>query len=342
MIALLSRSQLDATAWDACVAASSQQIVYGYSWYLDAVLPTPAWKWVGLAQIDEVGQYRAVMPIPLRRKRIAGVLYRWVVHQPFFCQVLGVFSCNESLDPQPFFDLMTRQFRYGSSYVARRPFANTDQTIDHRFYTTHILNLQVGYEALYQNYTRDRKLNLRRAVTVDWTIVNSADPEPLLDLFRKYHAATIEGGVAGWAYSIFRNLVDELRKRGLIILRYAMKNERIEAGALFVCANNRVIYLFNAASPVGRRGNARTLLIDQCIREKAGQKLLFDFESPMKLSVRDFYQSFGTTEEPFLNLRWNRLNSVEKAFLTIRTNWLKKQKAYHQDTLLLPSQEIED
>ena len=90
MLKILSRHQIDTSAWDTCVAASPQRIVYGYSWYLDAVMPAPSWKWMGYVLTDEAGHYQAVMPIPLRRKQLAGVTYEWVVHQPFFCQFLAI------------------------------------------------------------------------------------------------------------------------------------------------------------------------------------------------------------------------------------------------------------
>ena len=320
MIKIVPRAQLDSEAWDACVNASLQRIIYGYSWYLDKVLPPPNWKWIGLVLIDSYDQYQAVMPVPLRRKSIVGIYREWVVHQPFFCQFLPVFSPDASVDAQPFYDLMTRQFRYGSVFCSRQqirpaPFGRVKQQ------STHVLDLSVDYTTLYQNYSRDRQINLGRATASNWVILDSTDLEPLLMLFRTHHAHTIDGGVADWAYALFKNLFDALSKRGMARLQYATFNGRIEAGALFVQEGNRIIYLFNAASPIGRRGNARTLLIDKLVQEKAGQRLLFDFESPIKPSIRAFYQSFGSTEEPFVNLSWNRLSDVEKAFLAVKNRF---------------------
>ncbi len=318
---LISRAQLDSTLWDACVAASHEPTMYAYSWYLDAVLPAPMWNWAGVVLLDETGQYRAVMPVPLRRRTVAGVPYAWVIHQPFFCQFLGVFSRDHLIDPTPFFQQAMEQFRYGSLLCLRQ---KPDEGIlfdSVRSDSTHVLDLSVGYPALYHHYTKDRKINLRRAIGANWIIVESTDLEPLLALFRNNHAHTIDGGVPNWAYSILINLMEELGKRNLVTLRYALHNGHIEAGALFVQEENRLTYLFNAASERGRRGNARTLLIDRLIQEKSGQPLMLDFESPAKQSIRAFYQSFGAVEIPFWTMRWNRLNSVEKAVIRVR-NWL--------------------
>ncbi|GAB3807846.1 hypothetical protein GCM10028819_45550 [Spirosoma humi] len=315
---MLARHQINDLAWDACVTGSSHRILYAYSWYLDLVLPAPFWKWVGLVVTDEAGNYLAVMPIPLRQKRVLGVPCSWIVHQPFFCQFLGVFSPDQTRDPIPFIRLMQRHFRYGSLFRIHLPPGGSlpFERVDTQ--STQVLTLSVGYNALYQGYSRDRKQNLKRALSANWTIMESADPEPLITLFQKNHTAGIDGGVADWAYDILRNLTKELSERKLMTLRYACQNGRIESGALFACEGNRIIYLFNAASEAGRSGNARTLLIDQMIQERAGMELIVDFESPIKPSIREFYQSFGATEESFYELRWNRLSLIENLLRTGR------------------------
>ncbi len=326
MLKILSRHQINSNAWDACVATSPQRMLYGYSWYLDAVLPASMWKWMGIVLADETGGYQAVMPVPLRQKGLAGIAVEWVVHQPFFCQLLGVFSRENTAElTADFWGIVQQTFRYGSTISVRQQPENPLLFDAVRRTSTHVLNLSVDYATLYQRYSSDRKRNLRRAQATGWTIIESADIEPLLALFQENHASDIDGGVADWAYDILRNLVAELSKRGLAMLQYAVLDNRIEAGSLFVREGNRIVYLFNASSETGRRGNARTLLIDQMIQANAGyfdadEPLIFDFESPKKLSIRQFYQSFGTSEEPFWEVYWNRLSRIERMLLVLRKN----------------------
>ncbi|MCX6218756.1 GNAT family N-acetyltransferase [Spirosoma sp.] len=323
MLKTITRSELNTDAWDTCVASSRQVRVYGYSWYLDAILPAPEWQWMGIVKVDKSGAYQAVMPVPLRRKRVAGIAYRWVVHQPFFCPFLSIFSAGVWLNTAPFFEQLLEQYRYGSLFcIQQQPGIDLSSVACHSR-TTHTIDLSVGYDRVYAAYTRDRKQNLRRAchefgVNARWAFIESADIGPLLILFRENHADTIDGGVADWAYELLRMLAQSLHKRGLSVLRYAVYDGQIEAGALFVCEETRITYLFNAASPLGRKANARTMLIDQLIQEKAGQPVVFDFESPEKPSIRSFYQSFGAIEEPFWALRWNRLSTIEN---WLRTGW---------------------
>lgn len=314
MLRFLSRSEVDTVAWDACVAASSRRMIYGYAWYLDAVAGTGSWKWIGLVMISADGEYQAVMPVPLRRK-----FGTWVVHQPLFCQFLDVFSSNESLDPTPFLRAVQQKYRYGS-VLCVRPYPHPSLDFDLvRQRTTHVLDLSVGYETIARHYTRDRKRNLRLAENYGWHVMDSTDPKPLLTLFRENHADGIDGGVGEWAYGLLRRLIQALQQRGLATLRYALHNGNCEAGALFVQEGDRIIYLFNAASEIGRRGNARTLLIDQFIRANSGQPILFDFESPQKESVVRFYRSFGATEAVFREVRWSRLTMADRVLKGLLT-----------------------
>lgn len=307
-IRFLPRHRINATAWDACVAASPRRIVYGYSWYLDAVTSLPGWSWAGLVVMDGHAAYQTVMPIPLRRKR-----GYWVVHQPLFCQFLAVYSRDDIPDPAPFFEVMQQRFRYGSVLHCQRIPDTQSLRLQTRRLHTHTLSLSPDYESIVRNYSRDRILNLRRAKAAHWQVIDSDDLEPLIDLFRENHAADIPNGVSPRAYALFGKLFTELQKRGLVTLRYALNGGVIHAGALFVREGNRLIYLFNAASDAGRRGNARTLLIDQVIRDNAGSYgLMFDFESPEKPSIVQFYESFGAVAEPFWEVTYNRLTQVER------------------------------
>jgi len=313
----LRRSQIDTDAWNDCVANATNPLLYGYSWYLDAVLPAPDWQWQALVLLDEQGRYTAVLPIPLRRK--AG---RWVVHQPLFCPFLDLFTRDAPCDSTPFLQAVVKRFRYGSRLALRVRPTLPGLTVQSR--TTHVLDLSAGYQQILANYTPDRKLNRTRALRHDWQITDATDPEPLLALFRQHHAHTIDGGVGEWAYPVLRHLISELQSRGLATLRYARHDGQNEAGMLVAHSNGRAIYLFNAASERGRQGNARTLLLDQFIQERAGQALTFDFESPEKPSIAQFYRSFGALEEPYYSIRWNRLTRPERWLRAIR-RWLLNQ-----------------
>jgi hypothetical protein len=297
----LQRHEISETQWNNFIAASPQRILYAYSWYLDVV--SPHW---GALILEESGVWKAVMPLPIRKK--------WgmkVIQQPFYCQLLGVFTKKESDFQEAthlFLQKVPDYFRYISVYTGRffqGAFSPGSYEINHC--TTHILQLHFPYKTLRKNYTPDRLLNLNRAERFQWDVMESHDLNPIIDLFRAYHSLQIEGGVSETAYQLLQKIVDVLFRKKAAKLVYALKDGKIEAGALFVIFDKRIIYLFNAASTLGRKGNARTWLIDQIIREYAESDYIFDFESPEVKSIADFYQSFGAKKEEYLSLHYNDL-----------------------------------
>jgi hypothetical protein len=300
-VSFLHRSEIPSQHWNVFIEASPQRIVYAYTWYLDVV----ASDW-GALVCQTHDQWQAVMPIPLKKK--------WrntTVQQPLFCQLLGVFCVqNAPIEAeQALLTYLTQHFRYVSIYTGRF------RTLPHAFPVaievtpccTHFLDLRVDYQQLCEHYLPDRRRNLRLAEAEGWTWQESNDLQPLLQLFRQHHAAQIEGGVGEWAYQILAKLYQTLRQKEMLTLCYALKDGQFEAGAMFVISDGRIIYFFNAASDRGRKGNARTWLIDRMLQQYAGQDYVFDFESPMVNSIARFYESFGAKEEEYLRLRMNQL-----------------------------------
>lgn len=297
---LLPHTDFSLSRWDAFIAASPQRIVYAYSWYLEVVSP----QWQALVW-EEAGDWKAVMPLPVQSK--------WglnVVQQPFYCQFLGIFT-TPSVEPSSvqtaFLEALSTHFRYVSSYSGRFLGEQFPPQLELQHCDTHLFPLDTPYPTLRQRYSPDRRMNLRRALRFGWKITESQDLDPLIQLFQENHAANIQGGVAETAYELLRKVEEALRHQNATRLVYALKDGKIEAGALFAIHDQRIIYLFNAASPVGRKGNARTLLIDQLIQTYAATGYIFDFESPEKTSIASFYASFGAQPEEYWVLHYNNL-----------------------------------
>ncbi|TAF93298.1 MAG: GNAT family N-acetyltransferase [Cytophagia bacterium] len=318
-VRLLGRSAINDQAWNTFVGQSPQQIIYAYTWYLDVVSP----RWVALIIEDENRQWIAAMPVPLRRK--FGV---WVVCQPLFCQLLGIYcraGCDNSLTNSALLTTLPHFFCYASIYTG----IFGKQTAWPDFFQTqhcenYILPLQQPYQAIHEGYTADRRINLKRAQNFGWQSQESTDIEPLIGLFAQHHAPRIAGGVSEKSYQLLRRLFEVLAQKKMVQLRYALKDNQIEAGILLVLDTKRIIYLFNAASELGRQKNARTYLIDSTLQHYANEDLYFDFESPPIDSIAAFYHSFGSIAEPYTQFRYNQLPF-----------WMQKLRAWRLS--LLPS-----
>ncbi len=302
---LLQRSQIDDQVWNALIDQSSHPVIYAYTWYLDCVSP----DWCALVW-PSTQNYEIVMPLPVKK--------RWgmtVVQQPLFCQYLGLFS-KEQISEEAltvFLKSLSRHFQYISAYdfhprhtpllrkllPARPEFEVMEKA-------THWLDLEKSYEEIAGRYSRDRRKNLRKALKQEWEYSESEDIEPLIALFRENHAGKIRN-VKETAYSTLRSILHLVLKKHLGRVQYAILNGKIRAGVMFLEKTGTRIYIFNAADPVGRKGNARTYLLDRYFRRFAGGGQVFDFESPELKSIADFYESFGAEAQVFLSIKKNRL-----------------------------------
>lgn len=320
MIHHLRRFQVDVQAYDACVEQSKWGTIYGLSWWLDQV--SPDWECL-VWQEPSAPLYRAVLPVPVQRRY--GLC---LVHQPLFCQFLAIYSA-ESLPvviQKDFIKALLAQYALIASYQLNFPEASVLSSftaLNLRQMHTHVLPLDAPYEILHQGYNRDRKMNVKRAYQADWTCRQGSDITPLAEFFKQHHAHQIDGGVHPEAYALLKTLFETCEKRGYSDLWYAEKDNRVEAGAWFVTFQKRTLYLFNAATPEGRKANARTFLIDQFIRQQAGTQALFDFESANVPSIAEFYASFGSHVVAYYELRSNRLPKI------IQWLWKLKNRLLH-------------
>ena len=307
MLFFVPRKSLDTARWNAFVANSPQNIVYGYAWYLDIVCP----RWEAVVQTDEAGRWQAVFAVPLRQK-----YGFWVVHQPLFCQFLPVFSLPHP-DVPPQFDAFWKAIKNRFWYVSilNVPhWLGAEKTNFAPIHNNLVLQLGGSYAQIRGKYSADRERNLVKAQKSNWQIDESQDLEPLIGMFKANHAHLMQNGVSEKAYGILRRLYAEANAQNLALLCYAKSDGKTEAGALFWVSGQRIIYIFNAATKHGRAANARTIIIDKLFQQKAGQNLLFDFESPEKSSVADFYRSFGATPEAHVALRYNKFPVLERVF----------------------------
>ncbi len=320
---LLSRDAIHDEIWDRCIDNARQRVVYAYSWYLDAVCTT--WEALVWPSPDAPS---VVMPLPFTRK--------WgfrKLQQPLFCQFLGLFSTTE-LTPAvagAFLDAMNRRYRYIAAYhfnpynTSLREQISSFRGLQARSFSTRWLPLSGTGPEIRAGYSPDRRSNLRKSRELPWTIHAGGDPGPLMEMFRANHAHLIPGGVDPGAYAQISRLYRMLAGKGMAVLYYALLDDRPEAGIMVITCGDHYIYIFNAATETGRRGNARTFLLDSFFGEVSGRSgLIFDFESPEKKPVADFYKSFGAREEQYVSIRKNGLPFPLKQIQP----WLRSRQDY--------------
>lgn len=301
---LLTRAQIDAQRWNDHIRQSRQCVIYALSWYLDIICP----EWEALVW-PSAAEYAIMMPLPVRRK-----LGLRALHQPLFCQYLGIFSKQELTAGQccMFITALATHFNYISAYAFNPDnyavMSGLKCLKDFHLNTlqTHWLDLGQTYQEVNAGYSKDRRANLKRGIKAGWTISESRDFEPLVELFKSHHAARI-GRVSAQAYEVLTSLGQHCLKEGAATLFYARSDEQIHAGVLITHFSDRAIYLFNAADTKARKDCARTVILDDWFRSRAGSMRFFDFESPLVASIGQHYRGYGASAVPFYELSRNAL-----------------------------------
>ncbi|MEO6287414.1 MAG: hypothetical protein ABIN80_12865 [Dyadobacter sp.] len=303
---LLDRTKINDARWDQLISSSKQCVLYAHTFYLDIVCG----GWQALVWPDQ-SSYQIVMPLPVRIK--------WgksIVFQPLFCQYLGLFSMDSltEADFLAFTRSLSNHFSYISCYHFNPENFNTlskikDQLAEFTFvtYHTHWLSLDKPYRQIGASYSADRRVNVSRSKKEGWAFELSIEVETLIELFEANHSELIAGGVNQNAYGMLKKLFVAAESTGIAELWYAKKENVIHSGILLVRYAGRVIYLFNASDPVGRKGNARSGMLDMYFLQHAGEAFIFDFESPEVDQISGFYKSFGSQAIPYLKVSKNRL-----------------------------------
>lgn len=314
MIRYLRHEQIDKTKWDACITASADNMVYALSWFLDVVAP----GWQALVE-EQAGEYVTVMPLPGTQKM--GFPY---LSQPYHTHQLGIFTTGQSCPGvrEKMLELATGRYKFIHSYRFNKSDTASLEQLQEKYdlvarYTRY-LKLDKPYPELYKNYTRDRKMNLKRAQRANLSMFESDDIEPLIEHFKKHIEHKVVGGVAESTYQMLRDLFRVMQERGVAQLIYTTSGGEVNAGCLFFKYNNVISYAFNSADEEGRVANGRTLVLDEIIRQHAGTAYTLDFESPMIEQIEHFYASFGAHRVKYFALRHNALPLYVKIIRNLR------------------------
>lgn len=300
VLRLLHFSDLDLARWQACVAASPGAPPYVQAWWLAAT----AGRWAAVVELGPGGEYRSLLPLPLKWRP-----WGWVAYQPLFTQQLGLVLTAESrcLNAADYLLVARKsctQFYQQWPPGAALPPPPTDFTAAERL--TYHLDLGAPYATIYQNYLTGcrRRLRNNQALAQPLVVRGSDDLGALIALFLTYRGPE-HTGLRPRHYGALRRLYAALQARQLAELREVRQPATGEllAGALFVRHAGGVIYLFAAASPAGRAASAPILLLDDALRRYAGQPgQVFDFEGGNRPAIGRFFTNFGARPVPYSTL----------------------------------------
>lgn len=295
----LSREEINTEKWDALIEKSEDGLVYALSWYLDIIVD----EWAAFVW-EQGEQYVAVFPMPFRHKW--GLNY---VYPPFFIQQLGLFSIHPIEKEKRLNEViiqLDKKFSFVELYIHSEYKGGLSKS-------NYIRSLMEPYDELVKSYSKNHKRNLKKSQGLDF--VKDIEASEVIKLFRKNRGDQL-GTFKSSDYFKFQNLVNKAIQMKFARCVGAHYEGILLAGAVVFEFKNRVTFLFSGMNAVGKEKAALFYIIDQLIRQKSGQDILFDFEGGSTDSIARFYKGFGAHEEKYTFLKINNLPTLLK--------WLKK------------------
>ncbi len=295
-IRYIQRSAINATAWDASIAAAPNGMPYHYYCYLDTLCP----RWDALV----LNNYEAVMPLPWRRAW--GISY---LYQPAFlpqCGIIGPAPVTAAMAGD-FLRELGRHFRYGTYTFNEGNPALPQAGGQWRQRTNYLLPLTEDAPTLQASFNRDAAKNIRQARKAGLQLTETLDPSLLVELFRESYGS-LNPSVGNRDYEA---LLRWFRQRSSLpeTVCYGIRDPKgdwMGAGA-FLKDKRRLTYILGAPSAAGRKHNAIYFLLSEVVNRFAGTGMVFDFEGSDIPSVAQFYAKFGPQAIAYPEWHFNRL-----------------------------------
>lgn len=284
----LQRNEINKEAWNDCVAAAANGLIYAHTFYLDALCTQwDAFVW---------GNYRAIMPLPWRKKW--GIKY---VYPPAFIQQLGWFGNDfpkeliSEMKP-----LLRKNFSFGEYFFNYTQQAGIPKD-------NYLLDLHKPYEKIAAAYKTDLRKNLKRAGKHILHYRASNNFQKAIDYYQNAYEKRMPH-VTRQDYKNLSNLFGQLAASGNLMVR-EVHNAEDETYAIAACPvyRNRIYFLLSTTTPAGRQYQANHFLVDELIKEFSLQEMVLDFEGSDIESIAHFYKNFGAINQPYFFYRWNYL-----------------------------------
>lgn len=272
----IKRKDLDLEKYSKAINEALSYRIYAEYWYLD-ILTNKKWEcWV-------YGDYEVVMPVPLQYK----FGFKFVL-QPIYCQQLGVFYREEIPDE------LFREFEKKLHKCRVRAYHFNEENTE-RYHpkgekrVNYILDLNRPYEEIFENYTKHRRKDIRKAERLGVKIVEAQSKENFVGLFLINYPHLNSVVKSEFLSRYLENL---LLLNKIILCDVLDESGNLIGAQMFVASGNRVICMGFARDKNRENHNASAFVIDDLIRKFSGQRKLVDFEGSVNPKIADFMEGF--------------------------------------------------
>jgi len=293
LIKYIPNSDIDIKKWDDCVSTALNTSIYASSWYLNLVSD----QWDALILND----YEAVMPLPYKRKW--GLKY---IHQPYFCQQLGVFTKTENYSVEAFLNAIPKFFL--------RVTVNLNV---HNGYSKYSFKKNTNYELLLKpvellrkNYSKSHSKNIRRAHKHQVVISQTTDLP--LAYFKK-KAKESKYFLSKKAMALEQKIISHALENNKGQLYSASFEGRNCCSVFLLEHQKRIILLSSYSNTIGKNKSAYFFLLDYIFSLEKYQGYTFDFEGSTLVGVAEVNKGFGATNLTYYTVRlnfWDRFRFI--------------------------------
>ena len=306
-ITYLKRAEIDSLKWDKCINSHLvTATVFAQHWFLDECCK----KWDAIV----VDDYRAVLPLPIRRK--FGIDY---VYPPFFASRLGFFGeeltqkeINEALD------WVAKKFKWADLVFNSDIYYEQGTLFSRR---TYLLDLNADYETIQKNYHESHRRNCKKGQEEGLELVFDAEPKEIIALFRSNRGKDASVGYKKQDYDNLLHIISLLQKQKAVeIVGVRNRNGILCAGSFFPFWGEKYYFLFSGRK-IDKQSRSLYFLMNNFIArhaEKTGKNMFLDFNGSNNPHIARFYIGFGAKETTFTKLTINQLNCVQKAALFVK------------------------
>lgn len=294
VIKYIPAASVDKQKWNDCIDNAVNGLIYGYSWYLDAM----AGEWDALVLND----YEAVMPLTFNKKY--GISY---LYQPYFCASLGIFAKQHltAATTEQFLKAIPAQFRYIDIYLNKdNLFPVNDFPLTERI--NYVLPLNKPYNTITEGYRNNLKRNIKKAEQSKLQVKLHVELNAIIALAKETMQRV--SAITDEQIKRFQKVVADAKQfQQAETLGIYSANNQLLASAVFLYSHKRWYYILVGNHPNGKTLGASHYLIDRFIALHADTDALLDFEGSDIRNLAFFYSSYGATEEHYPALRMNRL-----------------------------------
>jgi hypothetical protein len=322
-IRYLQRREIDIARWDDCIAAAPNGLIYARSFYLDAMT---AGQWDALV----LGDYKAVMPLPWRRK--FGFYY---LYQPDFIPALGIFGSPVihtlsagipadtpasiptrtliappvSIPVSDFLGAVPQKFKFWeidlneSNGIGDNPPSSIKVT--NRLNS--FLPLAKPYEDIHAAYKRLALRMCKKALDEGLEVIRQVPPADIIGYYQKEYGHRHHKH-SGSTYERLIACAGIALRNGNAAAYLARWPDNSIGAFYLVLSDDRFVYsLLGGSTSKGKEKGAFYLLTDAVIRDHASSDRIFRFEGSDIPGIAFFNTQFGPRPVHYPSLVMNNL-----------------------------------